>query len=516
MVKRKRSREDDLEAKLADYKKEIFRSIKGAKGLERQRYSKRLRDDKASPDKVKRLEREILVLKSLDLQQTADAHLHSSLLKIKQIAESPALPEEIKQGVPKPDLSEEEKAALHNVTSGLFNRPHVREAVDKAVRGVCLILNVPIPDKKSKKGKKDSAATAENKKQSKNEVDDEPRESKKAKLVDAKDVSAKSKAESKPKETEVEAEEEPNPFDEMDDEIPTDSDASDGGKNADAADEEEVDSDEEEEEKALSKMEAMLGGSDSEEDSPDSDLKARYKALLSEVADEGDTADDESNSDDDEEDSDEEMADPDSDAEDSGNDSDRQRRINAANVSLSPEPEPSSSSKEKKVKRAKKPTGRPGEATFLPSLMGGYISNSESEASDLDLAPPKKRLGQKQRQAIWEKKYGASANHVKKQANGQRGTGGARDSGWDMRKGAVGADEDGGARKPWKKGVSNPLSGGGGSKGRDRGGRGEEKKKARAPPKKDDEGILHPSWEARKKAKETQTTAAFTGTKITF
>ncbi|EXF76679.1 NADH-ubiquinone oxidoreductase 30.4 kDa subunit [Colletotrichum fioriniae PJ7] len=519
MVKRKRSREDDLEAKLADFKKEIFRAIKGAKGLERQRYSKRLRDDKASPDKVRRLEREILVLKSLDLQQTADAHLHSSLLKIKQIAESPALPEEIKQGVPKPDLSEEEKAALHNVTSGLFNRPHVREAVDKAVRGVCLILNVPIPDKKSKKGKKDSAAAAESKKQEKkDDDDDEPRESKKTKLVDAKDVSAKPKAESKSKAAEVDAEaeeEEPNPFDEMDDEIPTDSDASDGGKKADAADgEEEVDSDEEEEEKALSKMEAMLGGSDSEEESPDEDLKARYKALLGEVADEGDTADDESNSDDEDEDEDEEMADLDDEAEDSGNDSDRQRRINAANVSLSPEPEPSSS-KEKKIKRAKKPTGRPGETTFLPSLMGGYISNSESEASDLDLAPPKKRLGQKQRQAIWEKKYGASANHVKKQANGQRGAGGARDSGWDMRKGAVGADEDGGARKPWKKGVSNPLGGGGG-KGRDRGGRGEEKKKARMPPKKDDEGILHPSWEARKKAKEAQTTAAFTGTKITF
>ncbi|KAK1675728.1 Bud-site selection protein [Colletotrichum godetiae] len=515
MVKRKRSREDDIEAKLADYKKEIFRAIKGAKGLERQRYSKRLRDDKSTPDKVKRLEREVLVLKSLDLLQTADAHLHSSLLKVKQIAESPALPEAIKQGVPKPELSEEEKVALHNVTSGLFNRPSVREAVEKAVRGVCLVLNVPIPDKK-KRGKKDAAApaAAESKKQAKKEedVDDEPRESKKAKLVDAKDVSAKPKTDSKAKEAEVEAEEEPNPFDEMDDEIPTDSDAEDGGRNADAA-EEEVDSDEEEEEKALSKMEAMLGGSDSEEESPDEDLKARYKALLGEVADEGDTADDESNSDDeDEDDEDEEMADPaDDDAEDSGNESDRQRRINAANVSLSPEPEPKPSKQEKKVKRAKKPTGRPGETTFLPSLMGGYISNSESEASDLDLAPPKKRLGQKQRQAIWEKKYGASANHVKSQVNGQRA--GARDSGWDMKRGAVGGDEDGG-RKPWKKGVSNPLAGG---KGRDRGGRGvEEKKKARVPPKKDDEGILHPSWEARKKAKEAQTTAAFAGTKITF
>ncbi|OHE93473.1 NADH-ubiquinone oxidoreductase 30.4 kDa subunit [Colletotrichum orchidophilum] len=496
MVKRKRSREDDIDAKLTDYRKEIFRALKGAKGLERQRYSKRLRDDKATPDKVKRLEGEILVLKSLDLQQTADAHLHSSLLKVKQIAESPALPEAIKQGVTKPELSEEEKVALHNVTSGLFNRVHVRDAIEKAVRGVCLILNVPIPEKKKKKKKGTNDAAAEGKKL---EKEDEPRESKKAKLVGAKDVSAKPMAESKPKEKE----EEPNPFDEMDDEIPTDSDASEGGKNEAAG---EVEIDEEEEERALSKMEAMLGGSDSEEESPDEDLKAKYKALLVDVAD-GDTADDESNSDEEDEDENEneEMADPDD--SDSGNDSDRQRRINAANVSLSPEPELASSSKEKKVKRAKKPAGRPGETTFLPSLMGGYISNSESEASDLDLAPPKKRLGQKQRQAIWEKKYGASANHVKNQANGPRA--GARDNGWDMKRGAVGADEDGG-RKPWKKGISNPLNGG---RNRDRG-RGEEK--PRAPPKKDDEGVLHPSWEARKKAKEAQITAAFTGTKITF
>ncbi|KZL74513.1 cellular morphogenesis protein [Colletotrichum tofieldiae] len=486
MVKRKRSREDDIEQKLADYRKEIFRALKGAKGLERQRYSKRLRDDKATPDKVRRLEREILVLKSLDLQQTADAHLHSSLLKVKQIAESPALPEAIKQGVPKPDLSEDEKAALHNVTSGLFNRVHVREAIEKAIRGVCLILNVPIPEKK-KKGKK---GAVENKKDTE---EDQPREAKKAKVDDAKDVSAK-----------AEVEEEENPFDEMDDEIPPESGASDGEKNENI---EEVELDEEDEEKVVAKYEAMLGGSDSEDESGGEDMKARYQALLGEVAD-GDTADDESNSDEDEEEEDAYGQDD----SDSGMDSDRQRRINAANVSLSPSPEPASR-KQKKQARAKKPTGRPGETTFLPSLMGGYISNSESEASDLDLAPPKKRLGQKQRQAIWEKKYGAQANHVKKQTDAQRT--GARDSGWDMKRGAVGGEEDG-PRKPWKKGVSNPLGARQGSR-RDEGQRtAAPERKPKPPPKKDDEGVLHPSWQARKKAKEEQTTAAFQGTKITF
>ncbi|KAK1968351.1 Bud-site selection protein [Colletotrichum sublineola] len=489
MVKRKRSREDDIEQKLADYRKEIFRALKGAKGLERQRYSKRLRDDKATPDKVKRLEREILVLKSLDLQQTADAHLHSSLLKVKQIAESPALPEAIKQGVPKPELSEEEKAALHNVTSGLFNRVHVREAIEKAVRGVCLILNVPIPEKK-KRGNKAAAEDKETE-------EDQPREVKKTKVAGAKDVSAK---------IDAQVVEEENPFDEMDDEIPPESGSSEEEKDENL---EEVELDEDDEEKAVAKFEAMLGCSDSEDGSGGEDLKAKYQALLGEVAD-GDTSDDESNSDEDEEGGYEDAVGQDD--SDSGMDSDRQRRINAANVSLSPSPEPASR-KQKKQARAKKPTGRPGETTFLPSLMGGYISNSESEASDLDLAPPKKRLGQKQRQAIWEKKYGAQANHVKKQTAAQRT--GARDSGWDMKRGAVGGEEDG-PRKPWKKGVSNPL-------GAKQGSRRDESRRAAAPegkpkppPKRDDEGVLHPSWQARKKAKEEQTMAAFQGTKITF
>lgn len=60
MPKRKRG-EPSLEEKLAKWRKELVRGLKVAKGFERQRLSKRLRE--ADPEKTARLEREILVLK---------------------------------------------------------------------------------------------------------------------------------------------------------------------------------------------------------------------------------------------------------------------------------------------------------------------------------------------------------------------------------------------------------------------------------------------------------------------
>lgn len=63
MAKRKRSPDDDLEKKLSEYQQELFRAIKAAKGLERQRLSKRLQRDKKYPEKIQRLQREVVVLK---------------------------------------------------------------------------------------------------------------------------------------------------------------------------------------------------------------------------------------------------------------------------------------------------------------------------------------------------------------------------------------------------------------------------------------------------------------------
>lgn len=60
MPKRKRG-EPSLEDNLAKWRKELVRGLKAAKGFERQRLSKRLRE--ADPEKTARLEKEVLVLK---------------------------------------------------------------------------------------------------------------------------------------------------------------------------------------------------------------------------------------------------------------------------------------------------------------------------------------------------------------------------------------------------------------------------------------------------------------------
>ena len=60
MVKRKRN-EPKLATQLEDFEVKLFRALKTAKGFERQRLAKRVRE--AKPDKVERLEREVTVLK---------------------------------------------------------------------------------------------------------------------------------------------------------------------------------------------------------------------------------------------------------------------------------------------------------------------------------------------------------------------------------------------------------------------------------------------------------------------
>ena len=65
MVKRKR--EDDVEDVFGRFSAELHHAFKTAKGYERQRQAKRLRDPKAPPDKKARIEKEIVVLKVLSL-----------------------------------------------------------------------------------------------------------------------------------------------------------------------------------------------------------------------------------------------------------------------------------------------------------------------------------------------------------------------------------------------------------------------------------------------------------------
>ncbi|KAL2818763.1 Bud-site selection protein [Aspergillus cavernicola] len=180
-------------------------------------------------------------------------------------------------------------------------------------------------------------------------------------------------------------------------------------------------------------------------------------------------------------------------------------------ISLSPEPEPSPEKKQKPSSKTKPSTAPATSTTFLPSLMmGGYWSGSESEAEEIDEAPVRRnRMGQQARRALWEKKYGASANHVKDEEK-KRGNKKGRDSGWDARKGATG-DGDGGRRKFGT--GSNAMA----MTGKSRMPPGNETQRGSGAGKKpQDDKPLHPSWEAARKAKEQKASASFSGKKVVF
>ena len=174
------------------------------------------------------------------------------------------------------------------------------------------------------------------------------------------------------------------------------------------------------------------------------------------------------------------------------------------------------------LKKSKsKEKGPPKSTTFLPSLMmGGYWSGSESDGQEEEedgvggKPGRKNRMGQQARRALWEKKYGARANHLQKQAKGKNKKKGknadlvdSRDSGWDMRKGATEPDEDARARR----GVGQRR----GTKQRDQNA-GPIMRSDNLGSKKDNNKALHPSWEAAKRAKEQGADVSFQGKKITF
>ncbi|KAI9807571.1 MAG: Small ribosomal subunit biogenesis [Sarcosagium campestre] len=145
-------------------------------------------------------------------------------------------------------------------------------------------------------------------------------------------------------------------------------------------------------------------------------------------------------------------------------------------------------------------------STFLPSLMSGYQSGSESPEPLQDgPAPRKNRMGQQARRALWEKQYGQRANHLQKEQ---------RDRGWDAKRGAR-ADDRGRSRGDSRGGRPSDASRQRKSFTSD--------EKARVKPStskaKGDvvaEGPLHPSWIAAKKAKDQKQTANFEGKKMVF
>lgn len=178
--------------------------------------------------------------------------------------------------------------------------------------------------------------------------------------------------------------------------------------------------------------------------------------------------------------------------------------VSVSGSSQSPSPPPQGKRTSKPPPQATKPG-----STFLPTLMGGYWSGSEESATDDDEAAPaprKNRPGQQARRAIWEKKFGVRANHLKDQAKAK-----AKDVHWDPKRGATASDGRANGRGNGRRAGfvrsreqvtgENAIA---------------VKPRVRVIGRKDDVGALHPSWEATKKAKAKEKTAKFEGKKVVF
>jgi hypothetical protein len=373
----------------------------------------------------------------------------------------------LRNAVPTRDVPDEDKSVVHNVTSSLCSHSQVRAAISTAIEGVCQQLDLPAAVK-GKRGKKDHTQVP-------HESDEELETAKRA-------DTALSQSE--------EEEEWQGLDDRSEDESENDVTDSDGSEDDDAL------------EAALSKYDSMLGNSSDEEDPDDIAesilLQSKKPGLYDELSLSGSPSPIPDDDDDDDDDDDEPPKAP-----------------------LPPPAKKEMPQKERKLKPVK--SINTGESMFLPSLMGGYFSGSES-ASDVDVAPAKKRLGQRQRQAKWEKKFGGKAKHLEKQAKegsnaaGKKGkdaqkphsetnVNGGRDDGWDLRRGAVDGDPAS-RRRPWEKKRDTSRA-----QEKSMGEQHENKK-----PKTAKDGPIHPSWEAAKKAKAKASimAASFKGQKVVF
>ncbi|CAE7203055.1 unnamed protein product [Rhizoctonia solani] len=196
---------------------------------------------------------------------------------------------------------------------------------------------------------------------------------------------------------------------------------------------------------------------------------------------------------------------------DSGGNVRRAASISSSGPSLPPKKQP-------------KTTGKT-ESRFLPSLATGFIrGNSDgSDIEDVDAAAGRKnRRGQRARKAIWEKKYGKNANHVKKAREeasaGGRGRGRGR-GGFGTGVGRGGRTMGDGRNGEFEKPRGAPTG---------RGGRvrpppvplpsTQDSGWQQRPPKggKEDKP-MHPSWVAKQKLKSKESiTVAPRGKKIVF
>ncbi|KIH90706.1 hypothetical protein SPBR_00414 [Sporothrix brasiliensis 5110] len=551
---------------------DVLRMLKKARGFERQRLVRRITEEKMQSkagkkskgkktkksaaanvngdddgdtdqrsERLQRLEREVEVLKTLDYEVTARVHLANAMLRTRGLADAPG-PLGAHLQLASEVLSQRTKAYrtddIHNVTSALYNRPFVRDAVAKAVAGMCQLLGLPPPEKNVSRVRKQSKEEEEE--EEKDGVDDDTRRHTQANTPKDKTIAWRSEN--------SEDEEADDANDEDTEDNMEYNEADDKAIERELAKFEsrlgsDEDDDEDENDENDSEDDGLGSGSDDDSDGDLDDdvvvakLRAKYAAAVAK----GLWQDDDRDRDDfSGEDSD--GADFEEEEEEQGEEGEEEEEFGGFSDDNQVDDESESESDEDLRPRKRKATSATtsdGTSHFLPSLMGGYVSDGgddadgvadDEEATARMLGGPRKnRRGQRARQAIWEKKYKQLAKHVLEQEKKGKDAGGKdkkankngkqKDSGggWDAKRGAVDASDKPRwlRRKMGLLGRVGPVGGGGkgaGSNATPPAGAKKENPNANAQVS----GTLHPSWEAARKAKDKAQTAAFEGKKIVF
>ncbi|CCU74370.1 unnamed protein product [Blumeria hordei] len=439
---------------IAQGRKLLHRALKTAKGFERQKLGKRL--TRADSTELKaRLNMEIDVLRALDLDNVANTHMHKTFLKIKAFRDSGLITEDlVKKKEEK--CTEDHSIAMNNVVSGILNMKTIKETTERIVKDMYHTLGIPISTQKLKS--ESDTKRYVNHQDSAADMNPKLHLPVKREIIKQNDIKSPDKGAI----GSSEKTEQNNILGNLD----TEEDAS-------------LDEDN------WSQYDEKLGTSSSETDSEKLEYsKSRAPPLCSP-----------------------------SKLDDESEDNNQSRPHDSSSLKSFTQAKPQLESKADYVSPLKIPS-KPGLSTFLPTLMGGYWSGSEESASDLeDLAPvsKKNRRGQRERRAIAEKKYGQKAKHIVS-GQGSNSKSKERDEGWDLRRGATSNSGLAGRGQYPRRAFSRPkpqqqidkrtikIGGDGANKLRHR----------------DDVGILHPSWQAAKKAKEKKQTAVFHGKKVTF
>ncbi|KAL9007964.1 MAG: hypothetical protein Q9173_006862 [Seirophora scorigena] len=141
-----------LENVLERSKKSLFQALKLARGFERQKLGRRQKAAKVAGDDgdSERLAAEVAALKSFELYNTAEAHLHKSLLKTKFIASLPAFLSVIESKLEA--ITKPLDVAHANVQARLFDSQPVKKAMDDCIGNVYALLGlVDLPGGKKKR-----------------------------------------------------------------------------------------------------------------------------------------------------------------------------------------------------------------------------------------------------------------------------------------------------------------------------------------------------------------------------